>query len=481
MIYMYENNYNYIDVPEDNGGKKNSGKGAGKTIAMILAVAIVGGASGFGGAYLQNAVSDKSIAADTSVSSETAPAETTSTTASEYKTDVSVKDDTSSMVSSLLGTTSSDGSLTTKQIVEKVTPSVVGVHSTFSTQSGESSATGTGIILSSDGYIITNAHVIQTEVQEYVNNNSNNFGSNRYNNYNDIFEYFFGNGRGGSYQTSTKNADKVTIVLSNDENTEYEAEIVGADENSDLAVLKIDATGLNLTAAEFGSSDELTMGDKAVAIGYPLGLGLSTSEGIISGLNRTLNVELANGGSAAMTLIQTDAAINPGNSGGPLVNDKGQVVGITSSKLVDSSVEGLGFAIPISDAMPLISDLMNKGYVTNTTPQIGITGTDINNAMMRYYNLPVDKGVMVVSVVEGGAADAAGISAGDVIVAADGKDITSMDELTSAKSGKKIGDTMVLTLARVDGNIDVTLTLTGEDEAENAQTEAPVTDGAEAN
>lgn len=238
MIYMYENNYNYIDVPEDNGGKKNSGKGAGKTIAMILAVAIVGGASGFGGAYLQNAVSDKSIAADTSVSSETAPAETTSTTASEYKTDVSVKDDTSSMVSSLLGTTSSDGSLTTKQIVEKVTPSVVGVHSTFSTQSGESSATGTGIILSSDGYIITNAHVIQTEVQEYVNNNSNNFGNNRYNDYNDIFEYFFGNGRGGSYQTSTKNADKVTIVLSNDENTEYEAEIIGADENSDLAVLK---------------------------------------------------------------------------------------------------------------------------------------------------------------------------------------------------------------------------------------------------
>lgn len=273
----------------------------------------------------------------------------------------------------------------------------------------------------------------------------------------------------------------MTIVLSNDENTEYEAEIIGADENSDLAVLKIDATGLNLTAAEFGSSDELTMGDKAVAIGYPLGLGLSTSEGIISGLNRTLNVELANGGSAAMTLIQTDAAINPGNSGGPLVNDRGQVVGITSSKLVDSSVEGLGFAIPISDAMPLISDLMNKGYVTNTTPQIGITGTDINSAMMRYYNLPVDKGVMVVSVVEGGAADAAGISAGDVIVAAEGKDITSMDELTSAKSGKKIGDTMVLTLARADGNIDVTLTLTGEDEAENAQTEAPVTDGTEAN
>ena len=466
MIYMYENNYNYIDVPEDNGRDKKHG-GAGKTAAMILAVALVGGASGFGGAYLQDTVAQKDMVVQTEEASD-APAPSSDNSVQSHKTDVSVKDE-SNMVSSLLTSSSSGGALTTKQIVEKVTPSVVGVHSSFEGQSG-GSATGTGIILSEDGYIITNAHVVQSEVKEYVNNTSPGFG-NGYNSYDDIFEYFFGN-RGNSYRTTRKNADKVTIVFSNDENTEYEAEIIGADENSDLAVLKIDAADLNLIPAEFGSSDDLTMGDKAIAIGYPLGLGLSTSEGIISGLNRTLNVELSTGGTASMTLIQTDAAINPGNSGGPLINEYGQVVGITSSKLVDSSVEGLGFAIPISDAMPLISDLMNKGYVTNTTPQIGITGSDINNAMMRYYNLPVDKGVMVVSVAEGGAAETAGICAGDVIVAVDGKDISSMDQLTSAKSGKKIGDTMVLTLARADGNIDVTITLTGEEDIHEASAES---------
>lgn len=452
---MYENNYNYVEVPEE---KKKSG--AGKTVAMLLAVAIVGGASGFGGAYLENKIS----ADDTeqpSISSEI----TTTVKDNPVKPENQGNSNSDSgMVSSLLNSSVSNGTLTTKQIVEKVSPSVVSVHAEYEGQSG----TGTGIILSSEGYIITNAHVVQTQVTERVSNNSggyNNFGG--FNNfgggYEDFFDYFFG-GNGNSYETVTKNAQKVTVVLSNDDETEYEAEIIGADENSDLAVLKINAEGLDLTAAEFGDSNALTMGDKAIAIGYPLGLGLSTSEGIVSGLNRTLNVELSSGGSASMTLIQTDAAINPGNSGGPLINEYGQVIGITSSKLVDSTVEGLGFAIPISDAMPLISDLMNKGYVTNRTPQIGITGTDINNATARYYNLPVTSGVMVVSVAEGGAAEAAGICQGDVIVAADGKEISSMSELTAAKSSKEIGDTMVLTLARSDGNIDVTITLTGEDD-----------------
>ena len=457
---MYENNYNYIDVPDEEKEKKKENK-AGKTIAMLLAVAIVGGASGFGGAYLQNSIAaSEEPAAPVSSNNSTNPTTPAVTGSS------STNETTGNVVNTLLNTSSSDGNLTTKQIVEKVSPSVVGVHSSFKTQSGTSSGTGTGIILSNDGYIITNAHVVQTEINEYVsNNNRNYYNNNPFGGSGDIFDYFFGNGGfGGSYQTKLHKADKVTIVLSTDEETEYEAEIIGADENSDLAVLKITAEDLDLIPAEFGDSNQLTMGDKAVAIGYPLGLGLSTSEGIVSGLNRTLNIELSAGGSASMTLIQTDAAINPGNSGGPLINGKGQVVGITSSKLVNNSVEGLGFAIPISDAMPLISDLMNKGYVTNTTPQIGITGSDINNAIMRYYNLPVDTGVMVVSVSEGSGAEAAGISAGDVIIAADGKDITSMNELTSAKKGKKIGDTMVLTLARADGNIDVTLTLTGEED-----------------
>ena len=171
-----------------------------------------------------------------------------------------------------------------------------------------------------------------------------------------------------------------------------------------------------------------------------------------------------------MTLIQTDTPINAGNSGGPLVNAQGKVVGITSSKLVQSSIEGMAFAIPITDAMPIISDLMNKGYVTNTTPQIGITGSNINNSIARYYGLPVDKGVMVVSVNPGSGAEAAGLQSGDVIVAADGKDVASMEDLTEIKSKKKIGDTMTLTLARESGNIDITITLTGTDNAPEMET-----------
>ncbi len=445
---MYENNYNYIEEPEDRKPKGN----AGKTVALILAVAIVGGASGFGGAYLQDMITAENNASVSESASVIKDGEIVTSTKPAPVPD--------NVVSSLLTPASPDGALTTKQIVEKAAPSVVGIHSEFENGSG----TGTGIILSSDGYIITNAHVVQSEVRERVNGGGNSGG---YSEYGDIFEYFFGGGsygfpfdNGGSYQTVKKNAKKVSVVLSSDEETEYEAEIIGADENSDLAVLKIDAAGLELHAAEFGNSDELTMGDTAIAIGYPLGMGLSTSQGIISGLNRTLNIELAGGGVASMTLIQTDAAINPGNSGGPLVNAYGQVIGITSSKMAQTSVEGMGFAIPITDAMPLISDLMNKGYIESA--QIGITGTDINSAVMRYYNLPVDKGVMVAAVSEGSGAAEAGITPGDVIVGADGKEIATMSELTAAKSGKAVGDKMTLTLARADGNVDVEIILTGE-------------------
>ncbi len=456
---MYENNYNYIEekAPETKE-KKSSIK---KNIAMVLAVVVLGGASGFGGAYLQSKVmSDDSVpvSADASDSADKSDTASAAAASSDNKTN-------STPVSSLLNTSSSNGGvLTTEQIVEKVSPSVVSVHSEFD----NGSSTGTGIIMSSDGYIITNAHVVQTDTQEYVQgsgkNDSNGFGNGYYFN---PYDFFFGGGNGyygGTYQTVTKNANTVTIYLSNDDNeTEYTAEIIGADADSDLAVLKIDAE--NLSAAEFGNSDELTMGSRAVAIGYPMGLGLSTSEGIISGLNRELSVELTSGGSASMTLIQTDAAINPGNSGGPLINEYGQVVGITSSKLASSSVEGLGFAIPITDAMPLINDLMNQGYVSNHTPQLGITGSNLTSALIRYYKLPVDSGVMVLSVAEGSGAAEAGLSEGDIIIAADGKTVESMDDLTAAKEGKEVGDTITLTLARKDGNEDVTVTLTEINEA----------------
>lgn len=473
---MYENNYNYDYVqaeevkngssPDNNNNKNNKNKKpVGRIVAGLLAVVILGGASGYAGSYLQSKQSTDTVSVSTEEtqtaktsdsSSDTKPAETS---AAATTTDNS--SDTKAVSSLLTSSSKGDTALTTEEIFSKVSPSVVCVQSEFDSESG----TGTGIILSSDGYIITNAHVVETSETETT------YSGNNGNGYFDPYSFFFGNGSGwnsgNEQKTVVKQANKVTVVLSDENETEYEATIVGTDTVSDLAVLKIDAQ--NLTAAEFGSSDDLQIGESSYAIGYPMGLGLSMSEGIISGLNREISVELTSGGSATMILIQTDTAINPGNSGGPLINEYGQVVGITSSKLAVTSVEGMGFAIPITDAMPLINDLMNQGYVEHHTPQFGITGSNITAAVKRYYGLPVDSGVLVVSVEDGSGAAQAGISEGDVIIAADGKEITSMDDLTEAKNGKEVGDQVVLTLARNDGNEEVTVTLTEAQTEETKQ------------
>lgn len=440
---MYDsNNYTYSNGgftptdPEQKPPKKSGG--AGKVIAGLLAVILVGGASGYGGAYL--ARSSDSVSTSTSVQTE-APAVPQQTT-------VSADSGNSNKVSALGSTSSSsDGEMTTNDVIKKVKPSVVLVSSTFTSAGGAS--TGTGIVFSADGYIVTNAHVITTEVKTSMNSSQfdpfSNFFDNFYNNYNSY---------GSSGQTEVVKADKVTVTL--DDETEYEATIVGYDSNTDLAVLKIDATGL--TPAEIGDSTTLEMGDKAITLGYPLGLGLSASDGIVSGLNKEMSVEVA-GGTATMTLLQTDAAVNPGNSGGPLLNSEGQVVGITSSKIASSDVDGVGFAIPITDALPILNELMTTGTVKNTTPKIGITGTEISSAVKRYYNLPVDKGVLVASVEPGSCAEAAGLEAGDVIVKADGTEISTMDELVKIKNKHKAGEKMTLTLARSDGDVDIELTL----------------------
>lgn len=443
-IYMYDSdNYTYSNggfVPNDPEQKppKKSG-GAGKIIAGLLAVVIIGGASGYGGAYL--ARSNENVSASASVQTE-APTAFTQTTAS---------DTNSGNTASALGAKpSTSGEMTTKDVINKVQPSVVLVSSSFTSAGG--SSTGTGIIFSADGYIVTNAHVITTEVKTSVSNNSKGYDP-----FSDFFDNFYNFG-GSNYQTEVIKADKVTVTL-NDE-TEYEAKIIGCDANTDLAVLKIEASGL--TPAEIGDSSTLEMGDKAITLGYPLGLGLSASDGIISGLNKEMSVEVA-GGTATMTLLQTDAAINPGNSGGPLLNSMGQVVGITSSKIASSSVDGVGFAIPITDALPILNELMTTGTVKNTTPKIGITGTEITAAVKRYYNLPVKSGVLVASVEPGSCAEAAGLEEGDVIVKADGQDISSMEELVKIKNKHKAGEKMTLTLARNDGNVDIELTLDAEE------------------
>lgn len=439
---MYEdNNYtytsNYSPEPEP---KKNSG--AAKTAAVILAAVLAGGASGFGGAYLANSMSaDDSVPAESVSASydddtEEEPRETIQTVAAPQNDN----GDGDTSLGNLLNIDSADAdSVSNEEVIRRATPSVTLITSVFP-QSGK--GTGTGIVLSSDGYIITNCHVIENSYETYQSSGGNPFDN--------PFSFF-----GGGYEavTKTEQASEVTVTLS--DGSEHTAKIVGSDENTDLALLKIDADGL--IPAVLGSSDDLKLGEKALTLGYPLGLGLSASGGMISGLEKEVTAELSNGKTVTMTLIQTDASINPGNSGGPLLNGKGEVIGITSSKIVSSSVDGIGFAIPISDAMPILDDLMNKGYVV--TPKIGISGTTITSAVKRYYNLPVNGGVLVASVEEGSCADIAGIEEGDVIIAADGKDIADFDALVAAKNSHKPGETMTVTLARSDGNIDIEIIL----------------------
>lgn len=455
---MYDSdNYTYSNggfTPADPERKPPKKSGAGKMIAAVLAVVIVGGASGYGGAYLALTNNQSAISEEVSANTESVPKETeeAETSVNDNNTSSAASNNSDKLSAEALGKPSSNGAaLTTAEIIEKATPSVVFITSEFESSGGKS--TGTGIIFTSDGYIITNAHVITGEVS-INNNNSYNYSRDPFSSF---FENFYNYNYGNSGATEVRKADRVTVTASDEK--EYTAEIIGFDSNTDLAVLKIDASGL--TAAEIGSSKDIAMGDKAVTLGYPLGLGLSASDGIISGLDKEMTVEVT-GGTATMTLIQTDAAINFGNSGGPLLNDRGQVIGITSSKLVSSSVDGVGFAIPITDALPIIDELRSTGEVKSTVPKIGITGTPITAAVKRYYNLPVDSGVLVASVEPDSCAAAAGISEGDIIVAADGEEVTDMDTLVKLKNKHKAGEKMTLTLARSDGNVDVELILDAE-------------------
>ena len=300
-----------------------------------------------------------------------------------------------------------EDALSLQDIYSTVIDSVVSISSM--TSSGTSS--GTGIIMSSDGYVITNHHVITGAL--------------------------------------------VISVLTND-NQEFEAALVGSDEMSDLAVLKIDARGLQ--AAEFGDSSKLRVGDSVVAIGDPLGVQLrgTMTNGIISAINRDLTV-----GDRTMTLIQTNAALNNGNSGGPLINCYGQVIGINTVKMssyytATASVEGLGFAIPISVAKPIIDELIENGYVAGR-PAIGISGDSLPSYYRTYYRLP--DGVYVTSVNEGSDAKAKGIREGDIVTAINGERISSIDELNTVKNQYAAGDEVTLTVYRSGTYYEVTVTL----------------------
>ena len=243
-------------------------------------------------------------------------------------------------------------------------------------------------------------------------------------------------------------ATKVTVTLFNDD-TEYEAKIVGKDEQTDLAVIKIEKTGLS--KAEFADSDNIKVGEFAMAVGNPLGMQSSITCGVVSAVNR----EVTDSEGKQFTLIQTDAAINSGNSGGALVNSEGKVIGINTLKLSGTGIEGMGFAIPINSTTDITSQLIQYSKVKR--PYIGISGMDLNEQTAKANNLVV--GVYVKSIEDFSAGEKAGIKIGDVIIEADGQKITKMDELNKIKNSHKIGDEMKIKVNRNGQEKDLTITL----------------------
>lgn len=290
-------------------------------------------------------------------------------------------------------------------------------------QQTESASSGSGFIYTADGYIVTNQHVVA-------------------------------------------NASSINVTLYNGDT--YPATLVGSDSDYDVAVLKIDAK--DLPAVTLGNSTDVNVGDNVMAIGNPLGeLTFSMSSGIVSCVNRAINVE-----GTPFNMIQVDASINPGNSGGPLMNLYGEVVGIVSAKYssyADTTVEGLGFAIPINDVQSIISDIMENGSVTDKA-YMAITAGTMTQQMAAQYKINATEGVFVYSVEDGGAGDKAGLKLGDVITKLNDTQITSMEDLSAAKKGFKAGDTVTLTVLRDGQEITTQLTFDAQPQTTDDTTDS---------
>lgn len=315
-------------------------------------------------------------------------------------------------------------------VANKVLPSVVGIEVDFSisdnysrfsfaTSDRTSTATGSGVIISKEGYILTNNHVIDTSSSS-------------------------------TRQYTVSEANKVLVYLYG-EDEPIEAKIVGSDSITDLAVLKIEKDGL--TPIEFGDSSAVQVGEFAMAVGSPLDMRDTVTAGIISGTDREIEDE--NSGTI-YTLIQTDAAINSGNSGGALVNAEGKLIGINTLKLYGTGIEGMGFAIPVNSTFDISEQLIKTGKVKR--PYIGISGEDITDIYSAYYRLPV--GVYVRKIQTDGPAKDSDLKVGDIIVKFNGEKIESMSELNNLKNKCTIGDTVTLTVSRNNEEVEVSVTLT---------------------
>ena len=394
--------------PQDAQPPKKKKKFNGKRVARSAVALVLAAAMGFAGGF----VGAKFGGSGKVVIQQVAPSSTA--------------DSASGSDSSITAASSSGSSLTTEQVADLVSPSVVVitteqvVYSQWSWygQNQVESGAGSGVIISSDGYILTCAHVV--------------------------------NG-----------ASTITVTIGD---KDYTATLVGEDTTSDIAVIKIDADGL--TPATVGNSDSLKVGQSVMAVGNPLGeLGGTVTGGMISALNRSVTIQ---GSSSVntMSLIQMDASVSPGNSGGGLFNMNGELVGIVNAKSSSSDAEGLGFAIPINDAIKVAQELLENGYVTGR-PYLGITYLAVTDAQTASQLGVNAYGVYVVEVVKGGPAEKAGLQAGDRIVSVDGTEIASKDDLGTLMQKHAAGDTLSITIAR-DGQMQTVNVTLGEKTASNS-------------
>ena len=388
------------EPPKKKKHRVNGGKVARSAVALVLAAVM-----GFAGGYVGSQMNGSKV-----VIQQVAPSGSSSSSGSD---------------SSITSASASGSSLTTEQVADLVSPSVVVitteqvVYSQWSWygQSQVESGAGSGVIISSDGYILTCAHVVS-------------------------------------------GASNITVSIGD---KDYPATLVGEDTTSDIAVVKVDATGL--TPATVGDSDNLKVGESVMAVGNPLGeLGGTVTSGIVSALNRSVSIQ---GSSSVntMSLIQMDASVSPGNSGGGLFNMNGELVGIVNAKSSDSDAEGLGFAIPVNDAVKVAQELLENGYVTGR-PYLGISYYAVTDAQTAAQLGVNAYGVYIVEVVKGGPADKAGLQAGDRIVSVDGSEVATQSDLGTLMQDHKAGDTIEITVARGGQMQTVTVTL-GEKGAEN--------------
>ena len=383
-------------------------KGTGRRIARNAVALVLAAAMGFVGGF----VGAKFGGSGKVVIQQVAPSSTASSS--------------DSADSSITAASSTGTGLTTEQVADMVSPSVVVitteqvVYSQWSWygQNQVESGAGSGVIISSDGYILTCDHVVS-------------------------------------------GASNITVTIGD---KDYTATVVGEDSTSDIAVIKIDADGL--TPAIVGDSDKLAVGDNVLAVGNPLGeLGGTVTSGIVSALNRSVSIQSSSSVNT-MSLIQMDASVSPGNSGGGLFNMNGELIGIVNAKSSSSDAEGLGFAIPINDAIKVAQDLLENGYVTGR-PYMGITYLAVTDAQTAAQLGVNAYGIYVVDVVSGGPADKAGLKAGDRIVSIDNTEVAQKTDLGTLMQEHSAGDTLSITVAR-DGQMQtVSLTL-GEKNASNS-------------